>query len=91
VSSSDGHDSENPDASCNPQKIHAFKGLVVAKDYEVVIQEILKEAIGLFCSHVTVEHAYSDYITHVIWVKEAWLKIASHVMCRSTLIMKLSS
>ncbi|KIK79384.1 hypothetical protein PAXRUDRAFT_36458 [Paxillus rubicundulus Ve08.2h10] len=58
----------------NPKKIQTSKGRVAAKDYEVAVQEILKIAIGLFRSCLTVENAYPDRISQVSWAKEAWVE-----------------
>jgi hypothetical protein len=55
-----------------PRKIHQSKGHVVAWDYEVAVQQLIKYAISHFCVQLASEYAYLDRMTQVLWAKEAW-------------------
>jgi hypothetical protein len=43
-----------------PLKIHQSKGRVVAQDYEVVVQQLIKYAISHFCVWLASKYAYPD-------------------------------
>lgn len=63
----------------HPCKVQETKGRVAARDYEVVVHQILKHATGLFCACLVAKNIYPDHMTAILWAQEAWTDACMHV------------
>jgi len=64
---------------CPPCKIQETKGRVAARDYELVVRQILKWVTGLFQACLVAKGIYPDHMTAISWAQEAWTEACTHV------------
>jgi len=62
-----------------PCKVQETKGCVAARDYEVVVRQILKRATGFFRARLVAKNIYPDHMTAILWAQEAWTEACTHV------------
>ena len=62
-----------------PHKIQETKGHIAARDYEVVVHQILKHATGLFCACLVAKNIYPDHMMAISWAQEVWTEGCIHI------------